>query len=149
MPNVELIAIEDKALLGVEVYPSSSRPHWIKKEGSADGVYVRLGSTNRKADRQLTAELERSVTGTAFDELPLPELTADALDLTAARALFEGQRELNEKGLLTLRLLTPVQGKLVPTIGGVLLFGRDREEHFPDAWIQCGRFAGTDKECHL
>ncbi len=108
-------------------------------------MYVRLGSTNRKADRQLTAELERSVTGTAFDELPLPELTADALDLTAARALFEGQRELNEKGLLTLRLLTPVQGKLVPTIGGVLLFGRDREEHFPDAWIQCGRFAGTTK----
>jgi predicted HTH transcriptional regulator len=27
----------------------------------------------------------------------------------------------------------------------MILFGRDRERHFPDAWIQAGRFAGTDK----
>ena len=33
----------------------------------------------------------------------------------------------------------------MPTIGGVLLFGVDRERHFPDAWIQAGRFAGSDK----
>ncbi len=145
VPNVELIAVEDKTLLGVEVYPSGSRPHWIKKEGPFTGVYVRLGSTNRKADKELIAELERSATGTAFDELPLPELTADVLDLAAARTLFTGQRELNEKELITLKLLAPVQGRLVPTIGGVLLFGREREEHFPDAWIQCGRFAGTTK----
>jgi ATP-dependent DNA helicase RecG len=43
----------------------------------------------------------------------------------------------------------PVQGRLVPTIGGVLLFGRDRERHFPDAWVQCGRFAGTTKNTIL
>jgi predicted HTH transcriptional regulator len=27
----------------------------------------------------------------------------------------------------------------------VLLFGRDRLRHFPDAWIQAGRFRGTDR----
>jgi predicted HTH transcriptional regulator len=27
----------------------------------------------------------------------------------------------------------------------MLLFGHERERHFPDAWIQVGRFAGTDK----
>jgi predicted HTH transcriptional regulator len=27
----------------------------------------------------------------------------------------------------------------------MLLFGRDRERYFPDAWIQAGRFHGTDK----
>lgn len=149
VPNVEIIPVEDKTLLGVEVFPSGSRPHWIKKEGPFDGVYVRLGSTNRKADKELIAELKRNAAGTAFDELPLPELAIDALDLAAARALFAGQRELNEKELLTLKLLTPVQGRLVPTIGGVLLFGRDRERHFPDAWVQCGRFAGTTKSTIL
>jgi ATP-dependent DNA helicase RecG len=33
----------------------------------------------------------------------------------------------------------------VPTVGGLLLFGVDRERHFPDAWIQAGRFPGSDK----
>jgi predicted HTH transcriptional regulator len=27
----------------------------------------------------------------------------------------------------------------------MLLFGRERASHFPDAWIQVGRFEGTDK----
>ena len=27
----------------------------------------------------------------------------------------------------------------------ILLFGRQRIEHFPDAWIQCGRFFGAEK----
>jgi predicted HTH transcriptional regulator len=44
-----------------------------------------------------------------------------------------------------LRLITGYQGRKVPTVGGVLLFGKDRERHFPDAWIQAGRFRGTDK----
>ena len=30
-------------------------------------------------------------------------------------------------------------------MGGMILFGHDRERYFPDAWIQAGRFAGSDK----
>jgi predicted HTH transcriptional regulator len=66
VPNVEMVSFEDKTLLIVEVYPSGSRPHWLKKEGAEEGVYVRLGSTNRKADRELIAELKR---GVDFSEL--------------------------------------------------------------------------------
>ena len=36
----------------------------------------------------------------------------------------------------------------MPTVGGLLLFGADHLSHFPDAWIQVGRFAGTDRS-HL
>jgi len=42
-------------------------------------------------------------------------------------------------------LLTRDQGRLVPTKGAVLLFGKQRTLHFSDAWIQCGRFFGTRK----
>ncbi|MXX40889.1 MAG: AAA family ATPase, partial [Gemmatimonadetes bacterium] len=44
-----------------------------------------------------------------------------------------------------LRLLTNEQGRRVPTKGAVLLVGKERERHFPDAWVQCGRFIGRDK----
>lgn len=144
VPNIELIAWKDKTLLAVEVYPSGLRPHWLKNEGRR-GVYVRLGSSNRQADQSLIEELKRSAAGAIFDELPLPELTIDSLDIKAARILFKDRRDLDEKELLTLKLLTRVQGRLVPTIGGILLFGKDREDHFSDAWVQCGRFIGKDK----
>ncbi|MCQ6963687.1 AlbA family DNA-binding domain-containing protein [Methanolobus chelungpuianus] len=145
VPNVELMSIEDKTLLSVEVYPSGQRPHWVKKEGHDEGVYVRLGSTNRKADRELIAELKRTSAGTSFDELPLPDLSVEALDIVAAKELFKGKRELGEREIVSLKMLAEEQGHLVPTIGGVLLFGKEREERFPDVWIQCGRFEGTTK----
>ena len=52
---------------------------------------------------------------------------------------------MTRRNIDTLRLLTTHQGRSVPTVGGLLLFGQDRLDHFPDAWIQAGRFAGTDK----
>lgn len=145
VPSMELISIGDKTLLSVEVYPSGQRPHWVRKEGSDEGVYVRLGSTNRKADRELIAELKRTVTGISFDEQALFDKTVDDLDLDAARACFEGHRKLMERDLESLRLVVGHQGHLVPTVGGILLFGKNREMIFPDAWIQCGRFVGKDK----
>jgi len=145
VPNVELISFEDKTLLGVEVYPSGSRPHWLRKEGPEEGVYVRLGSTNRKADRELIAELKRSVEGKSFDEQALPDRTVDDLDFGAATTCFERHRKLVKKDLESLRLVARHQGHLAPTVGGMLLFGKDREMVFPDAWIQCGRFIGKDK----
>ncbi|WP_214034448.1 RNA-binding domain-containing protein, partial [Methanospirillum sp.] len=81
VPDVDLISIEDQTLLMVQVYPSGQRPHFLKKEGPVEGVYVRLGSTNRKADRELIAELNRSCSGISYDEMPMPELSLDALFL--------------------------------------------------------------------
>ena len=37
------------------------------------------------------------------------------------------------------------QGRKVLTIGGMLLFGQERERLISDAWIQVGRFQGLDK----
>jgi len=91
------------------------------------------------------AELRRSVEGVAFDELPMPQFSMNDLAVDAIKRAFTGIREIDEQTLLTLRLLVREQGKSVPTRGGVLLFGRDRIAQFPDCWVQCGRFIGTDK----
>ena len=64
VPNIEMITVENKTLLlVVEVFLSGSRPHWIKKLGQEQGCFVRLSSSNRQADVQLIAELQRSVEG--------------------------------------------------------------------------------------
>lgn len=145
VPDIEVLPWRSTNVLAVQVYPSPARPHYLKAAGLEAGVYVRIGSTNRRADDELVAELRRTSLGKPFDEQAMPELDADALDFGAASECFSGVRKFGPADMETLRLLVPHQGRKVPSVGGVLLFGRQRETHFPDAWIQAGRFAGVDK----
>lgn len=145
VPNIEMVTVDGKTLLVLEVFVSGSRPHYVKAEGEQAGVYVRLGSTNRQADAALVEELRRSAQGVAFDEMTMPDLGLDDLDMEAARKVFADERVLDAQALRTLKLLALYQGKWVPTKGAVLLFGKDRLHYFSDAWVQCGRFVGTDK----
>ena len=145
VPNVTLVTVSGQTLMVIDVFLSGTRPHCLNAEGMEAGVYVRLGSSNRQADAQLVAELQRGVAGLSFDALPLPELGAEVLDHQAIAKDFAGKRPLDEAMLQSLRLLVKHQGRLVPSHGGVLLYGRDRRQYFDDAWVQCGRFIGTDK----
>ena len=145
VPNIELLTVEGKTLLVIEVFLSGTRPHFLKSVGMEQGTYIRLGSTNRQADAQLIAELQRGVAGVSFDALPMPGLTIDSLDLKAIARDFQGRRPVDERMLQSLRLLVLDQGRLVPSQGSILLYGLDRRQHFDDAWIQCGRFIGQDK----
>ena len=125
--------------MGVEVHPSPNRPHFLRREGPERGVYVRVGSTNRRADRELVEELRRLARGESYDEQAMPELDSEAIDFRAASESFAPVRKLRRTDLETLRLLTRHQGRRVPTVGGMLLFGKERGRYFPDAWIQAGR----------
>ena len=145
VPEIEILPWRRTHVLAVHVHPSPSRPHYLSREGTAGGVYIRVGSTNRRADAELIEELRRFARGEAFDEQPMPGFDSEALDFRAASESFAPVRKLARRDLETLRLVTDHQGKNVPTVGGMILFGLDRERHFPDAWIQAGRFAGTDK----
>jgi len=144
-PELDIMPWRRTHLLAVQVYPSPGRPHHLKREGPEAGVYVRVGSTNRRADREMIDELRRFARGEAYDEQAMPELDSEALDFRAASELFVPVRKLKRADLETLRLVTTHQGRKVPTVGGMLLFGRERLRHFPDAWIQAGRFDGKNK----
>jgi len=145
LPDIEILPWRRTHLLVAKVHPSQLRPHHLKAEGPERGTYVRLGSTNRRADAALIAELRRRPDLGSFDEEPLPGLDSEALDFAAASECFAEHRILRRQDLGTLGLAAEHQGGSVPTVGGVVLFGRDRLARFPDAWLQAGRFAGTDK----
>ena len=145
VPNIEVIAWRRTQVLAVEVYPSAQRPHHVRAEGFPAGAYVRVGSSNRPADAALLSEMRRLANDESFDETPLPALDSESLDFRAASELFAPRRPLSHTDLLTLRLLCRHQGRIVPSVGGIVLIGRDPQAHFPDAWLQCGRFAGATK----
>lgn len=132
-------------MVAIQVHPSPSRPHHLVRAGVQAGTYVRVGSTNRRADDALIAEMQRFARGETFDERAMPGLDSEAIDFRAASESFAAIRRLGKKDMDTLRLVTEHQGRQAPTAGGILLFGLDRLRHFPDAWIQVGRFSGVDR----
>lgn len=89
------------------MFLSGSRPPFLKSQGRENGVYVRLGSTNRQADRELIAEFARSVEGVSFDEMPMPGLSINDIDINAATQSVQRKFLVDEAKLQTLKLLVP------------------------------------------
>ncbi|MEO8291677.1 MAG: helix-turn-helix domain-containing protein [Actinomycetota bacterium] len=145
VPDIEILAWRSTNVLVARIADSSLRPHRVKSEGPHGGVYVRVGSTSRQAGPELIRELDRYSRRGSFDEEPYPAASSEDIDFRAASESFRGIRVLKRPDLKTLRVLTTYQGRTVPTVGGMLLFGTDRLGSFPDAWVKIGSFGGRDR----
>ncbi|MDR1033781.1 MAG: putative DNA binding domain-containing protein [Bifidobacteriaceae bacterium] len=145
IPRISFATIENKTVMDIIVYPSNSLPHYVSNQGPLNGTYVRLGSTNRKADIDLVHELERQGRGIKFDEEPCLRTELSDLDVDAITRHFGESRKIDEHSLQTLNYITHFQDKFIPTNGGIILFGKNRLSVFPDLFVQCARFKGSDK----
>ena len=145
VPDIEIVPWRKTHVLAVQVHPSSTRPHYLKRLGLGEGAFLRVGSTNRRADSTQVEQMRRLLHLDSFDEQPMPEVNPEALDFRAASELFAPIRPLTPAALRALHVTTKHQGREVATVGGYLLFARDRFDRFADAWIQAGRFAGKDR----
>ncbi|HSX37366.1 MAG TPA: ATP-binding protein [Chlamydiales bacterium] len=142
-PDIEIQSIRDKELLIIRVSHSIG-PHYLKSEGPERGVYVRFGSTNRSVDAEMLDSLRLLAKKVSYDELPHPK---GKLDAEIMKDVFEwvGKRP-TAQALENLGVETVSSGKKYPSNGGVLLFGINRMQLFPDSLVRCARFAGSNRE---
>ena len=92
--------------------------------------------------------MHRAIPHHSLDEEPVPETSIDDLDLGRIRELFRSKgREIDEKKLLSLGILTTFLDRPVCSAGGLVLFGMPdvRQRWVPDARVSCARFRGNDK----
>lgn len=68
VPDIEVVPWRNLNVLAVQVYPSNTRPHYMQRLGPEDGVFVRVGSTNRRAGALQIEELKRWNRMDSFDE---------------------------------------------------------------------------------
>ena len=123
-------------------------PFYVRADGPDEGVYVRVGSTNRRASPEKRAELRRLALAKSFDERPCHGASMGDLDLDAIDRAFQPSGRVPDGGALeSLGLVTEAGGGRVPTNAGIILFGRGpaRRRFFPDASFRCARFLGTEK----
>lgn len=146
-PEFEFYTTEGKDLLIVHVYPLPE-PFYIKQEGNISGVYLRLGATTRQAPPEFIAEIKRRKTNQYFDEEPCLKAQIEDIDTGLIEKTFSEKRhKITEAKLITLQIFCERGGKVRPTNGGMILFGRNdkRLEYFPNTEISCARFEGTTK----
>lgn len=146
LPEIEILSYKNMQVVAIQIYPSPLKPHYLKAKGPSNGAYVRIGSTNRVADDRFIAEIQRSVLNQSYDEQPFLDESVDNIDTDKLLNLYEPIKKINQRDLITLRLVTEYHGKVVPTFGGIILFGKNRLDYFPDAWFKVGRFNGKTKE---
>ena len=57
IPDVYPQTIDGKTVIVAAISAGRQRPYFIKSEGGADGVYIRVSGTTRKADRTMSREM--------------------------------------------------------------------------------------------
>lgn len=143
VPDIEIHSYRDKEIILIHVSHSAG-PHYLKLEGIEKGTYIRFGSTNRKSDSETLSALKLFATNQTFDELPQMK---GKIDWALIKIAFGWvKKRPSEKTCEMLGVFSAHNGKIYPTIGGVLLFGLNRMEILPDSMIRCARFGGTTKE---
>lgn len=147
-PNVQVrfASHEGKEVMLVTL-PFQDGPVHLKDKPLEEGTFGRYGSESRLVDAGRLAELRRYRESRSWDELPCLGATRDDFNFELAERIFnERGVAYTEAVLRTCKLLTDRGGELVPTNGGIVLFGKDRaKHHLDDARWRCIRYPGTDK----
>jgi predicted HTH transcriptional regulator len=146
--------LKGKLLLKVDIFPGSMKPYHLKEKGEAEGTYIRVGSTNRKADMDTIEELRRQRMNMGFDEVPVIEADAEDLEPENIRYYLRKRKETRDipeaeittDFLLKIRALKKLNGQTYPTIGGILLFSSEPERVIPGAVVKCARFKGIEMD---
>jgi ATP-dependent DNA helicase RecG len=139
MPEIYSVNIENKLVLVIEVARGNLKPYFLKTQGKADGTYVRLGATNRIADLETIAELERQKRHVSFDEEICYDEVFRKLDISPLLIRFEKVgKPLNDEKLKNLKLIKEENGAIFPTNALMIILGK-----FMHCTVKCARFKGT------
>ncbi|HLD16761.1 MAG TPA: ATP-binding protein [Coxiellaceae bacterium] len=146
IPDIEITSYRERALIIIKVpHTVGSEPYHILANGQKV-VYIRMGSTNRKADIETLEALYRLSKHLSYDELPCIGASSEEIDSKFISEKFIAiNRPINKKQYVGFGIFKEHFGKQYPTHAGILLFGKERPRWFPDSIIRCVKYEGTDR----
>lgn len=149
VPDISFYGENEARFIRVKIFRGSNFPYYLKSKGKSGGTYIRVGSSNRQADAEIIAELERQKRNISFDSELVHDLTVHQLKTEGFNVFFKDKtgEELSETAARKLGLVKEFQGNWLPTNALILFASYDsRKDHFPYSKIECARFKGTSTE---
>ncbi len=145
IPDISFHGENGVSYIRVQVYRGSNLPYYLSNKGMKDGTYIRVGSSNRQADSDIIAELERQKRNISFDSDLIHDRSIEDFNIEPFKIFFKDKtgEELDETALKKLELLKKHQDNWLPTNAYVLFSENpERKELFSYAKIECARFKG-------
>jgi len=142
LPQVYEKRIEDQSILIIQIPPSPKKPYYLKSVGVPKGVYVRIGTSTRKASPDYIEDLVREGSRSSFDEEPIPK-DMSVFSQGLLRQFYE--KEVKVQRLLADKVIAlsgVTRDSYSPTITGVLFFTNDPQTFLPEASVICTSFRG-------
>lgn len=143
MPQIYEKNIGDKQILIIKIWPGAKKPYFLKKDGTPKGIYVRIGTSTRRASEEAVEELIREQRHVPFDE-DSSGLQQNILSQKLIQQLYGKYK--SDSLLISEKVLVPQsnQMQLSPSNGGILMFCELPDIHIPEAMVICTRFAGRN-----
>ena len=140
----ESVTINDKFVVIVHIEKGSQRPYRTK----SGQYYVRASNRCRQASREELLRIFQSTESLYYDELPVNRASLSDLDYLLFRNFLSKYLDLDTENeddlkyyLINFHLLTE---RNIPTITGILFFGKDPQKFLPESRIICANINGTD-----
>ena len=152
VPDISSHGDDGARFLRVQIFRGSNFPYYLKAKGKLEGTYIRVGSSNRQADAEIIAELERQKRNISFDSELAHDKPAADFNIEPFKAFFKEKtgEEMDETTLRKLELLKEYHGNWLPAHAYVLFSENPaRKELFPYAKIECARFKGSTSDVFI
>jgi ATP-dependent DNA helicase RecG len=146
VPDISFQGENNLHFIRVQVFRGSNFPYYLKPKGKLEGTYIRVGSSNRRADVDIIAELERQKRNVSFDSELVHNLSSTDLNMIPFNGFFKEKtgEVLDESTLRKLELIKEYRGNWLPS-NAYVLFSENpgKKQLFPYAKIECARFKGS------
>ncbi|MFH1432391.1 MAG: ATP-binding protein [archaeon] len=147
-PEIEFVKFEGRDFVVAHCPKGENTPYFVRGEHVPR---VRIGSSNMPANKEEIARLYREGSQKSQDAYPVENATLDDVDLVKVKEYFSESKltgKLDEDDFFKLiekeHLVARENGKLIPTIAGLILFGKHPSLEMPSTIIRADRYKGLD-----
>lgn len=137
--SLDLVKVKNKTVAVLTIFKSKHAPHQMLQTGA---FYIRRGSTTDFARRAELASMMQENGLMTFETVIVKQATLEDLEMDRVNAFFKSINVLYTDQSQTLLLEAfgfigqKNEGEFCPTIGGLLLFGRNPQLYLPQCYLK-------------
>ncbi|MGH8497251.1 MAG: RNA-binding domain-containing protein [Methylococcales bacterium] len=155
LPFYEEIKMDEEHTVAVITLPQGISKPYVVRDGGAEKIYIRVGSTSRLATREQQMRLFELGGMLHAESLPVPRTDMSCLDEARLQNYlndFIQDPEIPrtpkewEKRLLGLGFLVEAGDRIYCSIAGLVLFGKNPRSYLKQSGLRVFAFANQDKE---